>query len=96
VAVLDQSPYGTRARSGLNEDSTTAIDALEIDFEGAEDIALVPFLRDAPRSLLPEPIAIEDMRGFWRTDVFALLGQHGYTARTRSRHNVALRRNDQR
>jgi hypothetical protein len=96
VAVLDQSPYGTRAPGGLNEDSITAIDALEIDIEGAEDIAPVPFLRDAPRSLLPEPIVIEDMRGFWRMDVFALLEQHGYTVRARSRHNVALRRNDQR
>jgi hypothetical protein len=94
VAVLDQSPYGTRAPGGLYEGSTTAIDALEIDFEGAEEPVL--FLRDAPRSLLPEPIVIEDMRGFWRTDVFALLEQHGYTVRARSHHNVALRRNDQR
>jgi len=68
------------------------IDALKIDVEGAEDLVLVPFLRDAPRELWPELILIEDTRGFWQTDVFALLEQRGYTAAARNRQNVAYRR----
>src|SRR5947209_546201 len=37
----------------LSEAGITTIDALKIDVEGAEDIVLVPFLRDVPQSLLP-------------------------------------------
>jgi FkbM family methyltransferase len=76
----------------LNDAGVTTIDALKIDVEGAEDLALVPFLRDAPTDLLPGLVLIEDTSGYWRTDVFALLAQHGYTVCARSRHNLALRR----
>ena len=75
----------------LNDAGVTAIDALKIDVEAAEDLVLVPFLRDAPASLLPRLVLIEDTSGYWRTDVFALLAQHGYTVFARSRHNLALR-----
>jgi FkbM family methyltransferase len=75
----------------LSEAGITAIDALKIDVEGAEDIVLAPFLHDAPASLLPRLILIEDTRGFWSTDVFALLAARGYTEAERSRQNVALR-----
>ena len=76
----------------LDDAGFTTIDALKIDVEGAEDLALVPFLRDAPSGLLPGVVLIEDTSGQWRTDVFALLAQHGYTVFARSRQNVALRR----
>ncbi len=76
----------------LDRAGVTSIDALKIDVEGVEDLALGPFLRDAPLSLLPALVLIEDTRGFWRTNVFALLEARGYTAFARSRHNVALRR----
>lgn len=76
----------------LGDAGITKIDALKIDVEGAEDLVLVPFFRDAPPSLLPELALIEDTRGFWQTDVFALLERHGYTVMARSRQNVALRR----
>ena len=65
--------------SVLAEAGITAIDALKIDVEGAEDIVLAPFLRDAPQSLLPRLILIEDTRGFWGLDLFALLARRGYT-----------------
>jgi len=76
----------------LAEAGITAIDALKIDVEGAEDLVLGPFLRDAPKRLLPDLVLIEDTSGLWRTDVFALLAQHGYTVSARNRQNVALRR----
>jgi FkbM family methyltransferase len=75
----------------LAEAGIAAISALKIDVEGAEDIVLAPFLRDAPASLLPRLILIEDTRGFWSVDLFALLAARGYTVQERSRHNVALR-----
>jgi FkbM family methyltransferase len=75
----------------LKEARIDAIDALKIDVEGAEDIVLAPFLRDAPASLLPRLILIEDTRGFWSVDLFALLAARGYTEQERSRQNVALR-----
>jgi FkbM family methyltransferase len=76
----------------LAEAGITAVDALKIDVEGAEDLVLAPFLRDAPRHRLPDLILIEDTRGLWQTDVFALLERRGYTAFARSKQNVALRR----
>ena len=75
----------------LSEAGVTAVDALKIDVEGAEDIVLAPFLKDAPASLLPRLILIEDTRGFWSLDLFALLESRGYTEMERSRQNVALR-----
>ena len=78
--------------AALGEAGMTEIDALKIDVEGAEDLVLAPFLRDAPQHLLPGLVLIEDTRGFWETDVFALLERRGYTAFARSRQNVAFRR----
>jgi FkbM family methyltransferase len=78
----------------LGEAGIGTIDALKIDVEGAEDIVLAPFLRDAPQSLLPRLILIEDTRGFWGLDLFALLAARGYTEQERSRQNVALRLRD--
>jgi FkbM family methyltransferase len=75
----------------LAEAGITSIDALKIDVEGAEDIVLAPFLRDAPAPLLPRLILIEDTRGFWSVDLFALLAARDYTELERSRQNVALR-----
>ena len=75
----------------LSEAGIAGIDALKVDVEGAEDIVLAPFLRDAPRALLPSLILIEDTRGFWGLDLFALLRSCGYTEAERSRQNVALR-----
>jgi FkbM family methyltransferase len=75
----------------IGEAGLTRVDALKIDVEGAEDLVLVPFFRDAPESLWPDLILIEDTRDLWQTDVFALLERHGYNVTARSRQNVALR-----
>jgi FkbM family methyltransferase len=67
-----------------------AIDALKIDIEGAEDLALAPFLGDAEGALLPRLILIED-RPDWRIDLYALLRRRGYAESARSRHNLIFR-----
>jgi FkbM family methyltransferase len=69
-----------------------AIDALKIDVEGMEDTILHPYFRDAPASLWPRLIIIEDSRGSWSIDLMALLSLHGYTVVVRSRQNFVLRR----
>jgi FkbM family methyltransferase len=81
-----------RLAAVLAERGFSAVDALKIDIEGAEDIVLAPFLRDAPAHLLPRLILIEDSRTAWRDDLFALLAAHGYLVIARSKHNVILRR----
>ena len=75
----------------LRDAGIETVDALKIDIEGAEDIALAPFLRDAPQALLPLLLLIEDTRGFWSVDLFALLASRGYTVQERSRQNVAMK-----
>lgn len=76
----------------VREEKLAAIDALKIDVEGAEDKVLAPYFRDAPPSLWPSLIVIEDSRAEWSVDLFALLAAKGYVVAARSRQNVMLRR----
>jgi FkbM family methyltransferase len=76
----------------VTEAGLTGIDALKIDVEGAEDKVLVPFFRDAPLSLWPRLVVIEDSSAEWSTDLFALLTAKGYAVSSRSKQNVMLRR----
>ena len=76
----------------LQQHGIEAIDALKIDVEGSEDKVLAPFFRDAPASLWPRLILIEDTSGEWATDLFALFAQNGYRVSARTRINVMLRR----
>jgi FkbM family methyltransferase len=68
-----------------------AIDALKIDIEGAEDLALAPFLRDAPQSLLPRLVLIESRPQDWSVDLHGLLRERGYAVVARSRQNDVFR-----
>jgi FkbM family methyltransferase len=76
----------------VTEAGMTAIDALKIDVEGVEDKVMVPFFRDAPPSLWPRLVVIEDSSAEWSTDLFALLEAKGYAISSRSKQNVMLRR----
>jgi FkbM family methyltransferase len=76
----------------LGERNMTAIDALKIDVEGMEDAVLAPFFRDAPATLWPRMILIEDSRHEWKVDLLALFAERGYTVALRTKQNVALRR----
>jgi FkbM family methyltransferase len=91
VAVRCRPLLAVVAEAGL-----TGIDALKIDVEGAEDLVLVPFFRDAPPSLWPRLVVIEDSSAEWSTDLFALLKARGYTVSSRSKQNVMLRRSGDR
>lgn len=66
------------------------IDALKIDIEGAEDEALCPFLADAPASLLPWRVVVENSDGLWRADLRGALAARGYRELFRTRLNTVL------
>lgn len=68
------------------------LDAIKLDVEGAEDLILEPFLRDAPQSLWPGLIIIEDSRQRWQSDLAALLERSGYTLRAQTRLNLVFER----
>ncbi len=76
----------------LKERSIPRVDALKIDIEGAEDLALVPYLREAADDALPKTIVIENSEHRWKLDLVGALADRGYAARMRSRMNTVYRR----
>jgi FkbM family methyltransferase len=96
--VLERAEPGTQPVEAmtllqlLTRERTDFVDAIKIDVEGMEDVILVPFFRDAPESLWPRLIVIEDARASWKSDLFSLLATRDYDVVSRSRLNVILRR----
>jgi FkbM family methyltransferase len=76
----------------LHRGGIDAIHAIKIDVEGAEDVVLAPFFRDAPKSMWPRLVLLEDARSAWTVDLFSLLASLGYIVVSRTRLNVMLRR----
>jgi FkbM family methyltransferase len=99
---------GTRVRKPTGRDALTvdaqtllqllqdvgidAIHAIKIDVEGAEDVILAPFFRNAPESMWPRLILLEDARSAWSVDLFSVLASLGYSVVSRTRLNVMMRR----
>jgi len=75
----------------LRVQDITAVDALKVDVGGMEDRLLTPFFRDAPVSLWPKTILIQDSSHEWTTDLFVLLAAKGYVISSRTTQNVVLR-----
>jgi FkbM family methyltransferase len=71
----------------LKDEGFSHIDAVKLDVEGAEDIILEPFLRDAPPDLRPRLLIIEDGSRQWQTDLPALLEATGYRLVVKTRLN---------
>jgi FkbM family methyltransferase len=63
------------------------IDVLKIDIEGAEDVALVPFLAQAMESMLPRRIIVENSEALWKRDLKDAFAARGYRLLARSRLN---------
>ncbi len=70
----------------------TRIDAVKLDVEGAEDLILEPFLRQAPPALHPRLLIVEDGTDLWQTDLSALLTRHGYRRIAKTRLNLVFER----
>jgi FkbM family methyltransferase len=68
------------------------VDALKLDVEGAEDIILEPFLRQAPEAVRPRLIIVEDGSGRWQIDLPKLLEEFGYRLVTKTKLNFVYER----
>lgn len=76
----------------LDREGFTRVDAMKLDVEGAEDLILDPFFRDAPTSLYPSLFIIEDGRDRWQIDLPALLASKGYRLILQTRMNLVFER----
>lgn len=70
------------------------IDAMKIDAEGSEDLILGPFFENAPRSLYPTLLMIEDSHTLWQFDIPALLEKKGYRLLVRTKLNLVYELSD--
>jgi FkbM family methyltransferase len=68
------------------------VDAVKLDVEGAEDLILDPFFRDAPDALYPDLFIIEDGRSQWQINLPELLESKGYRLLTQTRLNLVYER----
>jgi FkbM family methyltransferase len=72
----------------IRQEKLARVDAVKLDVEGAEDLILGSFFRDAPSSLHPSIMVIEDGRQQWQIDLPALLLENGYRLRQKTRLNL--------
>lgn len=78
----------------LRGEGLTRLDAVKIDVEGAEDLILAPFFRDAPQSVWPRMIIIENAPERWHIDCIELCRDLGYTLVLKTKLNVIMRRGE--
>jgi FkbM family methyltransferase len=76
----------------LSREGLTRIDALKLDVEGAEDLVLDPFFRDAPASLYPGLFIVANVPERWQIDVVKLLKGKGYRQILETKMNLAFER----
>jgi FkbM family methyltransferase len=77
----------------VREHGFTRIDALKADIEGAEDLAILPLIEEAPRDIWPQLLIMENNAEEWRRDCIKELLARGYTMQLASPGNVILRLN---
>ncbi|MGO4705841.1 FkbM family methyltransferase [Microvirga sp. 2MCAF38] len=76
----------------IHQEGFSHVDAVKLDVEGAEDLILDPFLRDAPESLLPSLLVMENGRGQWQIDLQKRLEPRGYKLILKTRMNLVFER----
>ncbi len=76
----------------VRQEGFSRIDAIKLDVEGAEDIILGPFFRDAPPALYPAFLIVEDGSQQWQTDLPGLLAGKGYRLLVKTRLNFLYER----
>ena len=74
------------------EEGFERIDAVKLDVEGAEDLILEAFFRDASARLWPRLLIVEDAPGRWSIDLPALIAAQGYRVALKTRTNVIYER----
>ncbi|SCZ11370.1 FkbM family methyltransferase [Microvirga guangxiensis] len=76
----------------IRREGFTHVDAVKLDVEGAEDLILDPFFRDAPAALHPSLFIIPDVPDRWQVDLPKLLQEKGYRQTLRTRMNLVFER----
>ncbi|MBA1157840.1 FkbM family methyltransferase [Microvirga sp. Marseille-Q2068] len=76
----------------LSREGLTRVDAIKLDVEGAEDLVLDPFFRDAPASLYPSLFIVANVPERWQIDVVKLLKGKGYRQILKNKMNLAFER----
>jgi FkbM family methyltransferase len=76
----------------LREEGYERVDAIKLDIEGAEDLVLDPFFRDAPQALWPRLIIMEFTLLRGGTQLETRLRAIGYSEVLRGSENVAYER----
>lgn len=76
----------------MKEEGLDHLDAIKLDVEGAEDLILDSFFRDAPEALWPRLIVVEDGRSRWQSDLAGLLVAKGYACTRETRLNLIYER----
>jgi FkbM family methyltransferase len=95
VAAGGAEPIRVPARRLLDivrEEGFERVDAIKLDVEGAEDIILDPFFADAPESLYPTLLIVENGTGRWQIDLPDLLDRFGYRKVAETRLNLVFER----
>ncbi|MEE1658173.1 FkbM family methyltransferase [Microvirga sp. CF3062] len=76
----------------LSREGLTHVDAIKLDVEGAEDLVLGPFFRDAPASLYPSVFIVANVPERWQVDVVGLLTGKGYRQILETKMNLVFER----
>lgn len=76
----------------MESEGFSSLDAIKLDVEGAEDLIMEPFLREAPASLWPGLIIIEDSTARWQVDLPGLFTECGYRLLAKTRLNLVFER----
>lgn len=76
----------------VRQEGFTGLDAIKLDVEGAEDLILEPFLRDAAPALWPGLLIVENGSGRWQTDLVGTLLKAGYRQIAQTRLNYVFER----
>ncbi|ANY80321.1 FkbM family methyltransferase [Microvirga ossetica] len=76
----------------LNREGLAHVDAIKLDVEGAEDLVLDPFFRDAPAALYPALFIVANVPERWQIDVIGLLTSKGYRQALETKMNLVFER----
>ncbi|MDP8918162.1 MAG: FkbM family methyltransferase [Pseudomonadota bacterium] len=76
----------------LKREGLTHVDAIKLDVEGAEDLVLDPFFRDAPPALYPSLFIMANVPDRWQIDVPGLLTDKGYRLILETKMNLVFER----
>jgi FkbM family methyltransferase len=81
-----------RLMSILVEEGFEHLDAAKLDVEGAEDLILDTFFKEAPVKLWPRLLIIERGNSRWSIDIPALLAKQGYRVIATTKNNQIYER----